>query len=32
VTISKEEAKKVAKGALTLKEAIDKAENNPIGN
>jgi hypothetical protein len=32
VTISKEEAKKVAKGELTLKEAIDKAENNPIGN
>jgi hypothetical protein len=27
VTISKEEAKRVAKGKLTLKEAIDKAEN-----
>jgi hypothetical protein len=32
VTISKEEAKKVAKGELSLKEAIDKAENNPIRN
>jgi hypothetical protein len=29
VTISKEEAEKVAKGKLSLKEAIDKAENSP---
>jgi hypothetical protein len=32
VTISKEEAKKVAKGELSLKEAIDKAENSTNSN